>query len=167
MATVHAAKMGERTECIREDCTAKPSDMIETALCDRHAIGAYRAVAKVLSEAPTGLADMLAGAEPSRILGKPQPRQDRTRRNVRTAPGVIYFARAGDLVKIGYTTNLRQRMAQLGHDVIGTQPGTMMDEQALHHRFGEYWDHGEYFRPGQRLMEYIDTLGRDLQIPAV
>lgn len=169
MATVHAAKMDQRTECAWEDCEAPPSTMLALPLCDRHAIAAYRAVNNLLSTTPKALTDLLASASPERILGKATPRPDRTRRNVRTTPGRIYFVKAGDLIKIGYSTNLRQRLSQLGPVVLlATIPGTMEDEQALHHQFGEYWDHGEYFRPGQRLVDHIATLLRgDLQIPAV
>lgn len=167
MATVHAAKIDQRTECAWEDCEAAPSTMLALPLCDRHAITAYRAVNNLLRETPKALTDMLASASPERILGKATPRPDRTRRNVRTTPGRIYFAKAGDLIKIGFTTDIRQRMAALGHELIATTTGTMEDERALHHQFGEYWDHGEYFRPGQRLMDHIATLRGDLQIPAV
>lgn len=168
MATVHAAKMDQRTECAWEDCEATPSTMLALPLCDRHAIAAYRAVNNLLSSTPKALTDMLASASPERILGKATPRPDRTRRNVRTTPGRIYFAKAGDLIKIGFSTNLRQRMGQLGVEPIVTIAGTMEDEKALHHQFGEYWDHGEYFRPGQRLVDHIRTLVRgDLQIPTV
>jgi hypothetical protein len=168
MATVHASRMDQRTECAWEDCEASPSTMLAIPLCDRHAIAAYRAVNNLLSTTPKALTDMLASTMPERILGKAAPRPDRTRRNVRTTPGRIYFARADGLIKIGYSTNVRQRMANLGHEVIVTIPGTMEDEKALHHRFGEYWHHGEYFTPGSQLVEYIDTLmGGDLQIPTV
>lgn len=168
MATVHAAKMDQRTECAWEDCEAAPSTMLALPLCDRHAITAYRAVNNLLRETPKALTDMLASASPERILGKATPRPDRTRRNVRTTPGRIYFAKAGDLIKIGFSTNLRQRMGQLGVEPIVTIAGTMEDEKALHHQFGEYWDHGEYFHPGQRLVDHIGTLVRgDLQIPTV
>lgn len=168
MATVHASRMNQRTECAWEDCEAAPSAMLAIPLCDRHAIAAYRAVNSLLADTPKALTDMLAGAIPERVLGKPTPRPDRTKRDVRTTPGHIYFVKAGDLIKIGYSTNLRQRLSQLGPVVLlATITGTMEDEKALHHQFGEYWDHGEYFRPGQRLMDHIASLRVDLQIPTV
>lgn len=163
MATVHSQpRPAERTTCAWDECYASPSTMLAVPLCDRHAIKAYRAVAELLKETPKALTDMLAVTLPERILGKPQPRTDRTRRNVRTTQGTIYFAQADGLIKIGYTIDLRRRMATLGHEVLATTQGTMEDEKALHHRFGEYWERGEYFRPGPLLIAHIDTLRRNL-----
>jgi hypothetical protein len=49
-------------------------------------------------------------------------------------------------------------MKQIGGRLIVATPGTKDEERALHHRFGEYWVHGEYFSRGPKLMAYVDTL---------
>lgn len=73
--------------------------------------------------------------------------------------GTVYFMRFGDLIKIGYSADLRQRLKALRPDsVLATMPGTMQDERALHARFGPLWDHGEYFRAEPELMAYIDEV---------
>lgn len=167
MATVHGSGRlytKEGAACIWGECDAPASTMLDLAVCDRHAIKAYRAVAELLRESPKAmgaLAELLAGAQPERVLGKPRPRTDPTRRNVRTTPGTVYFFRMGDLVKIGYTTDLpRRRRALVPDEVLATTPGTMGDEKALHHRFGHAWSHGEYFRPEPELLAHIETLRR-------
>jgi len=119
-------------------------------LCDGHLVKMYRAV----SAAMETVKDV---AVPMRI-NKGQ-RSAAFGPNRRTRPGIIYFAQIGDLIKIGYTTNLRQRMIQLGVDkVLASMPGTMRDEEALHHRFGSDWVDREMFRPGPDLMAFIDSL---------
>jgi len=51
---------------------------------------------------------------------------------------VVYFARNGDRVKIGYTTNLTARLTGLSlprDAVVLTFPGGLREEKALHYRF--------------------------------
>lgn len=136
--------------CAWPRCEAGPSIEIDVPLCGPHAARVYRRVAEAMRavETPRLRADM--GARPS---------PTRARRNTKDTPGVVYFARFGELVKIGFTTNLRQRMAAIRPDeLLATTPGTMRDEEAMHHRFGDAWSRGELFRPTGRLMSFIDTL---------
>jgi hypothetical protein len=70
----------------------------------------------------------------------------------------VYFADCQGLIKIGFSTNVQQRMKQITGRLIVAAPGTKDDERAMHHRFGEYWVQGEYFSRGPKLMAYIDTL---------
>ena len=146
--------------CDWGECQA-PRDMdLAVHLCTRHALRVYRAVAEHIAAVPAEVATSLAAADPNRVLNR-SPRTREARRNVKDTLGTIYFVRIGQCIKIGYTTNVRQRMAKLRPDaILATTPGTMRDEQALHHEFGEYWTNGEYFRPGPRLLAHIDGVRR-------
>lgn len=70
--------------------------------------------------------------------------------------GVVYYIRFGDRVKIGYTTNLRQRLHNLPHDeVLATEIGTMADERARHRMFADLRVTGEWFRYEEPLISHI------------
>lgn len=71
---------------------------------------------------------------------------------------VVYAIAAGDSVKIGYTTNLEQRMKAIQstcpHPIVclGTAPGGQLLERALHRQFARHRVYGEWFDlpPDQR-----------------
>lgn len=89
-----------------------------------------------------------------------------------TMEGAVYFighAGAADLVKIGYTTNIRKRLGSLqcanGRKlvVLHTVSGTMADERALHERFASARREGEWFEPTAELLAYINELRAGLK----
>lgn len=94
-----------------------------------------------------------SGREADAVLRK----IDRTERILQ----VVYFVRMGDLIKIGTTSNLLQRIQGLsltmGH-VLATEPGGYMREQELHGRFAALREHGEWFRAEPELLAYIDAI---------
>jgi len=87
--------------------------------------------------------------------------------------GYIYFISGGaeGLIKIGYTGNLRRRIAGLRSQSpvplrvllvlqVADAPAT---EKAIHDKFKQYRVHGEYFKPEKCLIEYIVSKGGSLQ----
>ena len=71
---------------------------------------------------------------------------------------LVYFVRIGDMIKIGYTTNLRLRVHGLSvtmNQVVATEPGTEEREAELHRRFAHLREFGEWFRAGPDLLKYI------------
>jgi hypothetical protein len=76
----------------------------------------------------------------------------------------IYFIRGGDLVKIGVTDDVRQRLRQLQVgsptklELIGEMPGDENYERALHRAFAGLAEHGEWFRLDGKLAEFIALL---------
>lgn len=74
---------------------------------------------------------------------------------------LVYFICMGDLIKIGYTSDLRRRVQGLsltmGH-VLATVQGGPALEQELHERFAGLREHGEWFRADPPLLEYIAQL---------
>lgn len=65
--------------------------------------------------------------------------------------GAIYFIAGADMVKIGFSTNLDQRLESLQSGspvklvVEAFIQGSLMQEQILHGVFGEFRRHGEWF----------------------
>ncbi len=74
---------------------------------------------------------------------------------------VVYYLRFDRRVKIGTTTDLRQRLAVLPHDqLLAIEPGGIMLERERHQQFHPYRLHGEWFSMGDELMQHIRTLRR-------
>lgn len=74
---------------------------------------------------------------------------------------VVYFARRELLIKIGTTTNLRNRMEALHAQALATEPGDLVRERQLHHRFKHLRASGrsrEWFYPEPDLIAYINGL---------
>jgi hypothetical protein len=77
---------------------------------------------------------------------------------------MVYFIRAADgMVKIGTSTNVLKRVKDLASqspvplELVAVVPGNTTDEAALHDRFNDARDHGEWFRPVPELLEFIDA----------
>lgn len=122
-------------------CDAPASPLIDVALCSSHSISVYQQVSEMLDR------------------GRKAAAPPRARLAIKDRAGVVYFMRFGQLIKIGFTTDLPQRVKSLRPDqLLALMPGTMRDEESLHARFGPWRDHGEYFRPGLDLLDFIDSL---------
>lgn len=133
-------------KCLVPVCNADASELIDLPLCASHSISVYRQMCEIVKD---------------RTVAKRRiPRPTQARPLAKSRPGTIYFMRFGELVKIGFTTNLTQRIGQLRPDeVLATMPGTMRDEEDLHARFGPWMQHREYFLPNPQLSALIDSLG--------
>lgn len=147
VATIHATGRIAREVpmCCYTGCEAPPSAKVRVPLCDTHAIKVYREVHAVIT-----------GREPSPTpvrTGRAQPR------HADLTQGRVYFLLQGHRVKIGFSTNVPQRVRDLGGgEVLATIPGTIRTEQALHRQFKALNDEGEWFWPGRELMAYISGL---------
>ena len=72
---------------------------------------------------------------------------------------VVYYARIGSSVKIGWSCSLKSRMKQINpEELMVTEPGGRALEQRRHVEFQELWTHGEWFRLGPELVSHIETL---------
>lgn len=77
----------------------------------------------------------------------------------RLTDGLVYFIKFDGRIKIGFTTNLPQRMRQLPHDeILALIPGTVSTERALHSKFASLRANGEWFTAGPELRAYVDGL---------
>lgn len=75
--------------------------------------------------------------------------------------GVVYYIRRGEYVKIGTTTNLRNRMRDLMPDeILAVEPGSYDLESTLHATFAEIRlsPSMEYFRLTEELRRHIDAV---------
>lgn len=78
--------------------------------------------------------------------------------------GQIYFVDGGDLIKIGFTTNMDRRMKALqAHSpcrlrIILVVQGSRIREAALHEKFAHLRMHGEWFKADLELHNFIRSL---------
>jgi hypothetical protein len=89
-------------------------------------------------------------------------RQDRGRRQLKKRKvGSIYFIRAGDRVKIGFTQNVARRTSQLQTffpddlEVLLVTPGSPMLERELHRRFAALQIRREWFLYEGPVVEHV------------
>lgn len=75
---------------------------------------------------------------------------------------VVYYLRFGDRIKIGTSTNLARRLQSVPCDeVMAVEPGGLALEGARHDKFAELRITGEWFRPGDALLDHVfDLRGR-------
>lgn len=84
--------------------------------------------------------------------------------NVPDRAGVVYFVLCRGALKVGYTTDLKQRIKTLQDanpdrlQVLGAIPGTRAVETLIQERFGACWIHGEWFRADADLLTYAHGL---------
>ncbi|MFE1111177.1 GIY-YIG nuclease family protein [Streptomyces rochei] len=74
---------------------------------------------------------------------------------------LVYFIRAGDLVKIGTTVDLVARLKTFNVPnlvVLATEPGYYKRERELHQQFRELHHQGEWFRLEGSLVDYINAI---------
>lgn len=81
-------------------------------------------------------------------------------REAHPTTSLVYYIRFGDRVKIGFTTNLSERLKAIPHDeVLATETGTLSDERARHAEFAALRVKGEWFRYEEPLVSHINSLG--------
>ena len=77
---------------------------------------------------------------------------------------VVYFIRAGDAIKIGYTTNLARRQRALETasavplELLASVPGDRREETRLHREWRHLHIRGEWFEASEELLRYIREL---------
>lgn len=74
-------------------------------------------------------------------------------------PCVYVIRTADDLVKIGFTTNIKNRHSNFGRwqCILHVQQGTYAEEQLLHRRFSAYLARGrEFYYPVQELLAWVN-----------
>lgn len=72
---------------------------------------------------------------------------------------VVYYLRFADRVKIGTTTNPRQRLAAIRHDeLLAFERGDRVLEHARHVQFAAVREGGEWFTATQELLAHAASL---------
>ena len=123
----------------------------ETPLCSMHLskAAAVHRLAAALDLEHMGLVTRV-----KRENAAPKPKPEPT-------PGWVYFLQSGGHIKIGWTSNLEQRMRAYppGSQLLAVQPGTRRDEAATHRRFAVHRTHGrEWYPLAADLVRYIATV---------
>lgn len=79
---------------------------------------------------------------------------------LRAVGEVIYAARVGEHIKIGYTTNLWQRLHSLrATELLGFQAGTWDDEQQIHRELAIWAAKGrEYYHPAPPVIMAVNAM---------
>ncbi|GAB3396026.1 hypothetical protein GCM10027568_29270 [Humibacter soli] len=169
-------EMHEPSECVVPDCSAAVAAGAPIPVCTHHlAVGAdwvaqeYGAEdvlptpcpacgARVGIRYPSGwvcaVCEWVYGTSPDDDL--PLPRVD-----------VVYYIRFDDRMKIGTSSNLRQRMSQLWHhELVALERGTRTREHARHAQFAE-WRLGtsEWFQLSPELAEHVEALRAGVDDP--
>jgi hypothetical protein len=102
------------------------------------------------------------------MLNRFRCRKRRTDRGGDTSGEVVYFLRAGDAIKIGYTTNLaaRQRSLETASavplELLASIPANRSEEARLHQEWSHLHIRGEWFRADEELLHYIRMLAGEL-----
>lgn len=119
-------------------------------MCIKHAAMMLR---YLNSYAPEGLEDRIILA--ARAFGQ---RPEVPRRSATAGRGVVYYLRVGANVKIGFTTDLRQRMHGYPPDseLLACEPGDYALEQRRHRQFIHHLRVGkEWFEPSDEVMAHV------------
>jgi hypothetical protein len=84
---------------------------------------------------------------------------------------MVYYVRIHDFIKIGYTTNVKQRMSQLRvhtDAILATEPGGRDLERDRHKQFADLRiGTMENFKPTKRLIDHIDAVREYHGEPAI
>lgn len=134
--------------CCWPDCLSEIGE-VDAPLCTRHLTKAYRIYR-------TSHLWMLDHAEDHALSGALERAGKPPMKRLRRTDGLVYFIRFGGLIKIGWTSDLQQRMASVpNEEILGTVPGTMDDEKRCHVAFAHLRVKGEWFRPEPDLLAFI------------
>lgn len=137
-------------ECVQPDCDVVADQAAPVQLCPRHLRLAF--------------AFVVTAERPDIDIPEPEPAESMHRRHVARwgEAGFVYFARIGDVIKIGFSRDPKLRARQLGADaLLHAEPGTWEDEQRLHAAFVHLKVPGrslEYFHAGPDLLSFIKRL---------
>jgi hypothetical protein len=104
------------------------------------------------------------------IEGGEIPAPERPKAKARPAKGVIYYLQNGDRIKVGYASNLAQRMRTYppNAEILAVHPGTLADEQRIHAELSAHRAAGrEWYHPSPILLEYIAAVVEEWGEPEI
>lgn len=141
------------TLCVWPTCNLEPLEPPKMPLCKQHVLKAFRFCQDVMRQAtPDQLREL-----PVKDAGPEM--EDDLRQRVREAHSVVYYAAIDNLIKIGTTFRLAERMNVLGGNLIATEPGGRQLESQRHKQFAHLLRKGrEYFHPGHDLLTHVVSL---------
>jgi hypothetical protein len=133
----------EYETCQISHCHKPKHEDVGIALCEAHLQKAWAAYEVI-----------------TRGLGPAVAHHELEPRDVKStsAQGHVYFARVGNLVKIGWTHDVERRMSQLHADaLLFSRPGTRVLEKSMHTLFADHLAQGnEWFHYHDDILNYIN-----------
>jgi hypothetical protein len=85
--------------------------------------------------------------------------------------GHVYFAKAGDRIKIGFSTNVEKRLRALGTgspqaiQLLGVMPGSKRLERTIHEDLKAHRQHREWFTDCSAVREALSRLPLEMPAP--
>jgi hypothetical protein len=85
--------------------------------------------------------------------------------------GHVYFAKAGDRIKIGFSTNVERRLRALGTgspqviQLLGVMPGSKRLERTIHDDLKAHRQHREWFTDCPAVRETLSRLPLEMPVP--
>lgn len=125
-------------------------------VCGRHAAQLYRHLVKLMGEY-----DSQPLARMQMFVDAIEEQRAAAHNKAARRPPVVYYVQVGELIKIGHTSLLRQRMASYPpiSRLLATEPGGVALERQRHQQFAELLCHGdEWFSPAPTLLDHINAL---------
>lgn len=148
----------EGTRCTVESdggrfCDAPSAPGSPFPICGNHAVELYRWMQGMVSDVMDNYREHL-DVHAAMVQGV----ADQEYAKANTRQHRVYYVRVGDLIKIGMTARLRQRLNAYPPDaqLLAVEPGGEALEGQRHHQFRHLLAHRkEWFRPGPDLMDHI------------
>jgi hypothetical protein len=135
-------------------CDAPMAPEMPFPICSHHAIKLYKRMQEVMASATQSREQQMA-------LGGQFLGEIHERKRERDKKCVIYYVLVGTMIKIGYTEDLRARIAHYppGTRLLAVQRGGRSEEGRLHSRFAPYRTAGnEWYRIEQPLVDHINEV---------
>lgn len=142
-------------------------------ICKKHLRYLARQAGYVPPNKLVEMADKMAEAQIAKkdaliaTLGK-RLQEERTPRKVKQRPtdteGQVYFLQSDNAVKIGWTSDLEQRMKSYspGAKILAVMPGTRKDETRLHRKFAHLrTNRREWFAYSPQVMEEVQRIVKE------
>lgn len=154
--------------CRWPGCRAEPVEK-QIPLCDRH----FQYIGERFVDERTAFGSAyIQSLRPSLEARKEEHRlREERRAQALEAQSVVYYIRIGDHVKIGFTSNLRERLKALRvytDNLLATEPGGRAVEAQRHQEFAaERVGRRENFNPSRRLLAHIEQVRNEHGAPVV
>lgn len=166
MPGIRSDRTSRTTSCTvqRSDgrfCDAPSAEDVPFPICGRHALKLYRHMRDLVLEAFED--DGVKATIALEILRDGQREAKRKIERHADRKHFVYYLRVGELIKIGTTGNLRQRLNQYppGTKVLATEPGGRDVEDLRLEQFAHLLVSGkEWFKPGPDLTKHINQIRR-------
>lgn len=126
--------------------------------CREHTLLAWSVVEDEIRHSSMSPDELRAEREATE-KAKETERAERAAKNAES--GTVYYLKVGDHIKIGFASNLFQRLTSYppASVLVAVEDGSLNLEAQRHREFADFLDAGrEWFVQGDRLMAHIETL---------